>query len=279
MCFENSRKGDDLEPSLCLLFHFSSYKSGFKCAQLENYLSAKPVFWLRPLSQYFPLPSAASVLFCRARSQNSRPKYGFDWGQGTEPCKHPFHPHHSRTEWCYHHSPWQSGRSQLRGPPNAWSDISGGNHCDWFSQQYQSNPITAKSITAAKKVTGHFTSRPAMQWKKNSGGWIPVMNRPSINPPARGLVSNGANEGSDFPEIINGGLLPSNSIWPSRHEICIVLTVEPLAPDWTISCRLFSGNFFINPTGRHNLRIYSELIFTGSLNLWVLLVDLIGVFV
>jgi hypothetical protein len=69
-----------------------------------------------------------------------------------------------------------------------------------------------KSITAVSNTADVFTSRPAMQWKKNSGGWIPVMNRPSMNPPALGLVSNAANEGSDFPEIINGGLLPSNSI-------------------------------------------------------------------
>lgn len=34
-----------------------------------------------------------------------------------------------------------------------------------------------------------LTSRPAMQWKKNSCGRIPVKKRPETKPPARGDVS------------------------------------------------------------------------------------------
>ena len=50
-------------------------------------------------------------------------------------------------------------------------------------------------------------------------------------------------------------VLPSNSICPSKHEICIVFTDDPLAPDNTINCRLFLGNFSIRPFGRQALLI------------------------
>lgn len=74
-----------------------------------------------------------------------------------------------------------------------------------------------------------------------------------MKPPDLGDVSLVEKLGSDLPEIINGGRLPSNSIWPSRHEICIVLTVEPLAPEPTINWRLFSGNLHRRPAGRQVL--------------------------
>lgn len=79
------------------------------------------------------------------------------------------------------------------------------------------------------------------------------MNRPSIKPPALGENSKAGKLGNDFPEIITGGRLPSNSIWPSRQDICIVFTVDPLAPDWTINCRLFCGNLQTRPAGRQVL--------------------------
>lgn len=99
----------------------------------------------------------------------------------------------------------------------------------------------------------NLTSRPAMQWKKKSCGWIPVINLPSINPPDLGDVSNTGKLGNVRPDIINGGRLPSNSIWPKQQEICMVFTVEPLAPELTMSCRLFSGNLLRRPAGRHIL--------------------------
>lgn len=74
-----------------------------------------------------------------------------------------------------------------------------------------------------------------MQWKKNSCGCMPVINRPSIKPPALGENSNAGKLGNDLPDIMTGGRLPSNSICPKRHEICMVLTVEPFAPDCTIN--------------------------------------------
>lgn len=92
-----------------------------------------------------------------------------------------------------------------------------------------------------------------MQWKKKSCGWIPVMKRPSMKPPAFGEVSKIGKLGSVRPEIITGGRLPSNSICPSRQEICMVFTVEPFAPEPTINCKLFSGNLQSNPAGRQTL--------------------------
>lgn len=53
---------------------------------------------------------------------------------------------------------------------------------------------------------------------------------------------------------MSGGRFPSNSIWPSKQEICIVLTIDPLAPDNTISCKLFSGNLHVNPAGKQVLQ-------------------------
>lgn len=126
-------------------------------------------------------------------------------------------------------------------------------------------------------------------------GLMPVRNLPETKPPAPGAGSYGWKQGKDFPEGISGGLRPSNSIWPSRHEIwkthrhtydfmtfywiiiistewckdkfkvsvfvcvsggvwggtCMVFTVDPLAPDWTISWRLLSGKEVWSPTGMH----------------------------
>lgn len=83
---------------------------------------------------------------------------------------------------------------------------------------------------------------------------MPVMKRPSMKPPALGENSNEGKLGSDLPEIINGGRFPSNSICPSKHDICIVFTVEPFAPDCTISCRLLSGNEHKRPAGKQVLQ-------------------------
>lgn len=83
---------------------------------------------------------------------------------------------------------------------------------------------------------------------------MPVMNLPSMNPPAFGEVSNIGKLGKVRPDIISGGRFPSNSIWPSRQEICIVFTVEPFAPELTINCKLFSGNLHSKPAGRHTLQ-------------------------
>lgn len=47
--------------------------------------------------------------------------------------------------------------------------------------------------------------------------------------------------------------MPSNSICPNKQDICMVLTVDPFAPDCTINCKLFSGNLHINPAGRQHL--------------------------
>lgn len=86
---------------------------------------------------------------------------------------------------------------------------------------------------------------------------MPVKKRPSTKPPARGLGSYGRNEGNDRPLIINGGRRPSSSICPSKHEICMQLTTEPFAPDWTINWRLFWGKFLSKPEGIHCLLIWS----------------------
>ena len=87
---------------------------------------------------------------------------------------------------------------------------------------------------------------------------MPVKKRPSIKPPDFGEVSDVEKLGKDFPDIIRGGRFPSNSICPSKHEICIVFTVEPLAPDVTISCKLFSGNLHKSPAGRHVLKMITN---------------------
>lgn len=50
-------------------------------------------------------------------------------------------------------------------------------------------------------------------------GLMPVRNLPETKPPAPGAGSYGWKHGKDFPEGIRGGLRPSSSIWPSRHEI------------------------------------------------------------
>ena len=68
------------------------------------------------------------------------------------------------------------------------------------------------------------TSRPAIQWKKYSCGRIPVRKRPSMKPPARGHMSKGWKDGKERPLSISGGRWPSNSIWPSKHEICMQFT-------------------------------------------------------
>lgn len=87
---------------------------------------------------------------------------------------------------------------------------------------------------------------------------MPVMNLPSMNPPAFGEVSKIGKLGNVRPDIINGGRFPSNSIWPSRQEICIVFTVEPFAPELTINCKLFSGNLHSKPAGKHTLQIKAK---------------------
>lgn len=74
-----------------------------------------------------------------------------------------------------------------------------------------------------------------------------------MKPPAFGHISNSGKHGSVRPDIIIGGRLPSNSIWPRQHEICMVLTVEPLAPDPTINCKLLSGNLQSKPAGKQIL--------------------------
>lgn len=48
---------------------------------------------------------------------------------------------------------------------------------------------------------------------------MPVRNLPVTKPPALGVNSYGSKQGSDLPDAISGGLRPSSSIWPSRHEI------------------------------------------------------------
>lgn len=156
---------------------------------------------------------------------------------------------------------------------------------------------------------------------------MPVRNLPETKPPAPGAGLYGWKQGNDFPEAISGGRRPSNSIWPSKHEICnthrikclkltdlkvksgqhdsrknvsetelkskisllfpaslqiclpvdwsvcgqaftclswgegyvlmwvcltcMVFTVDPLAPDWTISWRLLSGKDVWSPPGMH----------------------------
>jgi len=99
-----------------------------------------------------------------------------------------------------------------------------------------------------------------MQWKKKSCGWMPVIKRPSIKPPDLGEVSKDVKLGRDLPDIIKGGRFPSNSICPSRQEICMVFTMDPLAPDRTINCRLFDGNLVIRPLGRQVLEKEKMLI-------------------
>ena len=64
---------------------------------------------------------------------------------------------------------------------------------------------------------------------------------------------------------LRNNISPSSSICPSKQEICMVLTVEPLAPERTISCRLLLGNFSIKPLGRHALLIALLAGFSFSL--------------
>lgn len=111
-------------------------------------------------------------------------------------------------------------------------------------------------------------SRPAIQWKKKSCGCMPVMKRPSMKPPDLGEVSNGTKLGKLLPESMSGGLFPSNSICPRRQEICMVLTVLPLAPATTMSCKLFCGNLEIRPPGRQTLLIL--LVYSSSACLYSL---------
>lgn len=69
-------------------------------------------------------------------------------------------------------------------------------------------------MTSLKK-----TSRPAIVWKNSSCGLMPVKNRWSTNPPARGEVSKERKEGSVRPAIVIGGRCPSSSIWPNSQLI------------------------------------------------------------
>lgn len=56
---------------------------------------------------------------------------------------------------------------------------------------------------------------------------MPVMNLLTMKPPATGDMSYGLKLGKDLPDIMRGGLFPSNSICPSKQDICMVFTVEP----------------------------------------------------
>jgi len=70
-----------------------------------------------------------------------------------------------------------------------------------------------------------------------------IINLLPINSPALGSVLNGGKLGKVLPDIIIDGILPSSSIFPKQlHDICIVFTVDPFAPDCTISCKLLLGN-------------------------------------
>lgn len=69
-----------------------------------------------------------------------------------------------------------------------------------------------------------------------------------MNPDARGFGSYAMNEGSVFPDIIIGTLLPSSSCWPNMTATCEWFTFEPFAPVTVIILKLLAGNLLLKPS-------------------------------
>lgn len=78
-------------------------------------------------------------------------------------------------------------------------------------------PVLHRNYSVKETFKKHTNTHT--QLSSHTCGLMPVRNLPETKPPAPGAGSYGWKHGKNFPEGISGGLRPSNSIWPSKHEI------------------------------------------------------------
>mmetsp|Transcript_3565 Transcript_3565/g.12138 ORF Transcript_3565/g.12138 Transcript_3565/m.12138 type:complete len:207 (+) Transcript_3565:1321-1941(+) len=111
-------------------------------------------------------------------------------------------------------------------------------------------------VSAVFTAVSTRPSRPAIVWKKNSVGRIPLKNEFATNPFAAGVFSPLLKCGSERSAKPSGGRCPPTACCPTHATICDMLIVDPFDPH----SAMMSGALIRGSSSRHALPAVSRTL-------------------
>ena len=111
-------------------------------------------------------------------------------------------------------------------------------------------------VSAVFTAVSTRPSRPAIVWKKNSVGRIPLKNEFATKPFAAGVFSPRLKCGSERSANPSGGRVPPTACCPTHATICEMLMVDPLLPQ----SAMMSGALWRGSSSRHTFPAVSRTV-------------------